>query len=88
VRVAVKWYEVTSDRRSRPNHYGAVWLYVPDLGNDDEGWGTVIVGRCTLDIFVTTYVDEFGKDVKPSHWAFIDYPDPPCPPSDTRPPRQ
>ncbi len=69
------WHEISQDWNSSPNHNSSVWVFIPDLGNDDEGYGMVVVGRCDLDWPKARWFNIYGNEIYPVRWAFMNYPE-------------
>jgi hypothetical protein len=70
------WQDAT-DPDCRPNHNGPVWLYFSDVGNNDEGYGHVEVGRFEAIMLIREWTDLSGKEVYPAFWAAMQRPEPP-----------
>jgi len=94
-----EWYRYPDDRP--PNHNGPVWAYLPALGNDDDGYGMVIVARwigpgASVDrglgpqMHAPGWMDAHGlwldaDDERVTHWRFLYPPEPPFPVTETMP---
>lgn len=81
-----EWTKHWQDASDPPNHNGPVWGYCPSIGNEDDGYGYIEVVRCLLDGFDRTkysWVNAHGNPSPVTHWACLDNPEPPFPPSDT-----
>lgn len=51
-----------------------LWCFVPDMGNEDEGWGMVIVGRFVEDTAGKCeryFTDTHGRKINATSWTFI-----------------
>ena len=62
-----------------------VWGWCPDLGNDSEGYGSLIVVRCEFAGLNRFWIDSFGKQRRITLWAYLLEPELPEEPTDTRP---
>lgn len=68
-----EWQDATS-YDALPNHNGPVWLYCPDIGNEDEGYGTVLVGHRRIIGWEVEWEDTRGRLVHPAIWCAMRYP--------------
>ena len=76
----MEWFDVQT---LMPPHNGPVWGWCPDIGNDDEGYGMVLIVRFRLERFLNgpTWVDHRGQEVRVTKWAWLHEPDGPDEPT-------
>lgn len=62
-----------------PNSNNLLWLFFPNIGNKDEGWGYVMPGWFDRDSWGKggTWLDHWGNQVQPSLWTLALSPLPP-----------
>jgi len=79
-RKLTKWHSAIEDPPTLYNH--ELFVFCPEKGNDDEGYGNVIVGKRSL---FDGWTDVNGQEIKVSQWAYIEVPDHPLAHTLTKP---
>lgn len=59
---------------SKPNHNGPVYGFCPDLGNEDEGYGMILIVRSEHLWPDNYWIDAHGARVRVTWWAEMRYP--------------
>ena len=58
-----------------PHYNWPVFLFFPRVGNEEEGYGYVTVGR--FDFLEKAWIDYAGRITKPLMWCRLSKPEPP-----------
>lgn len=71
------WQPVHPD--SMPEIDEIVWAYCPEIGNDSDGYGQVMLAQQMGDLTsgVTDWRDIHGAKIRPAFWANVLYPQSP-----------
>ena len=73
-----EWVKTTENWHSYPNHNMPVWVFIPTLGNEDEGWGMVQIAWWDRHLFGGgVWRNHLGSEEPGvTYWAFMHYPEP------------